>query len=170
MKERPTGRMLCGMGDERSVQDRFFEGGICFGCGPANDRGLRIKSFPRSDGVDGLWCRWRPQPHHAAYEGMLSGGIVGTLLDCHSNWTAAWHLMQVKGADRPPTTVTAEFCVKLRKPTPMDEELLLQSEVVHATDRKVVVHATLAASSGVTASCEGTFVAVPEGHPAFGRW
>ncbi len=153
-----------------SLQDRFFARGICFGCGPDNERGLRIKSFPREDDVEGLRCRWRPEPHHAAYEGMLSGGIAGTLLDCHSNWTAAWHLMRRRGAERPPTTVTAEFCVKLHKPTPMDEELLLLSEVVRATDRKVVVHVSLQASVGVTASCEGTFVAVPEGHPAFGRW
>ena len=31
---------------------------------------------------------------------MLNGGIVGALLDCHSNWAAAYHLMTNAGATR----------------------------------------------------------------------
>ena len=44
-------------------------------------------------------CRatWQPLPHHAAFENVLNGGIIGTLLDCHANWTAAMHLMRERG-------------------------------------------------------------------------
>ena len=62
---------------------------------------------------------WQPEPHHQAFEGMLNGGIIGALLDCHSNWTAAYHLMKAGRGSHPPCTVTAEFHVKLRRPTPM---------------------------------------------------
>jgi hypothetical protein len=46
---------------------------------------------------------------HEAFPSVLSGGIIGALLDCHSNWTAAWTLMRRSGADAPPATVTASF-------------------------------------------------------------
>ena len=44
-------------------------------------------------------AEWKPEPHHLAFEGVLNGGICGALLDCHSNWTAAMHLMRQAGAD-----------------------------------------------------------------------
>jgi acyl-coenzyme A thioesterase PaaI-like protein len=101
---------------------------------------------------------------------VLCGGIVGTLLDCHLNWTAAWHLMQKHGAASPPCTVTAEYHVKLRRPTPMDAPVLLRAKVVESTDDRATVSGTLEAGGKVCATCEGVFVAVQEGHPAFHRW
>jgi len=101
---------------------------------------------------------------------MLSGGICGTLLDCHSNWTAAHHLMQLRKETEPPCTVTAEYSVKLLKPTPMDGELTIRAHVVEATERKAVVEASLEANGETTATCRGVFVAVREGHPAYHRW
>src|SRR5437763_15195483 len=95
---------------EQPLQDRYAPNGMCFGCGPRNLEGLRIKSVPRGDEVV---ATWRASPHHEAFAGALSGGIAGTLLDCHSNWTAAFHLMRRANADTPPCTVTAEYAVKL---------------------------------------------------------
>src|SRR5512142_2764563 len=93
-----------------SVQERYAPANRCFGCGPANPRGLRIHSVEEPGG---LRAEWTPEPHHEAFAGAVNGGILGTLLDCHSNWTAAMHLMRQAGADRPPCTVTAEFHVRL---------------------------------------------------------
>jgi acyl-coenzyme A thioesterase PaaI-like protein len=101
---------------------------------------------------------------------MLNGGICGALLDCHSNWTAAHHLMGAQGLDAPPCTVTAEFHVKLRRPTPMDGPLELRARVVESAGDRAVVEATLEAGGHVTATCRGTFVAVRPGHPAYHRW
>ncbi|MCP3916448.1 MAG: PaaI family thioesterase [bacterium] len=155
------------MSETKSLQDRYAPHNGCFGCGPANEKGLRIKSFPEGDEV---LCTWTPEKHHEAFEGMLSGGICGALLDCHSNWTAAWHLMNAAGADVPPCTVTADFHVKLRRPTPMDAPLTLRARVVESSEDRAIVEATLEAGGEVTARCRGTFVAVREGHPAFHRW
>src|SRR5262245_59867837 len=108
-----------------SLQDRYAPQNRCFGCGPANDKGLRIKS--RAEG-EALVAEWTPEPHHEAFTGMLNGGIIGALLDCHSNWTAAWHLMRQAGQETPPCTVTAEFHVKLRRPTPSNVPVQLRAQ------------------------------------------
>jgi acyl-coenzyme A thioesterase PaaI-like protein len=78
--------------------------------------------------------------------------------------------MKKAGASAPPCTVTAEFDVKLRRPTPMDVPLQLRAKVVESEGDRAVVEATLEANGKLTASCRGTFVAVKEGHPAFHRW
>lgn len=151
----------------KSLQETYAPNGICFGCGPANAKGLRIRSF--ADG-DGLVATWKASPEHAAFPGMLSGGITGTLLDCHSNWTAAWQLMRSQGLDEPPCTVTASYSVQLRRPIPLDETLHLRSRVVETGSDRVQVEATLEAGGKVCATCTGTFVAVKPGHPAYHRW
>jgi acyl-coenzyme A thioesterase PaaI-like protein len=153
--------------DEISLQERYGPQSICFGCGPANPLGLHISSFP-ADG--GAIADWSPEPHHEAFPGVLNGGIIGTLLDCHSNWTAAHHLMRRRGSDRPPTTVTADFAVRLLRPTPSGGSVRLHARVVEATDERATVEATLESEGQVTATCRATFVAVRPGHPAYERW
>jgi acyl-coenzyme A thioesterase PaaI-like protein len=153
--------------DELSLQERYAPANRCFGCGPANEKGLRIRSFVRGDT---LVCDWTPQPHHLAFDGVLNGGICGAILDCHSNWAAAHFLMSRSGAKSPPQTVTADFHVRLKRPTPMGVPLRLTARVVESSADRAVVEATIEAEGKTTATCRGTFVAVREGHPAFGRW
>jgi acyl-coenzyme A thioesterase PaaI-like protein len=151
----------------QSLQDRYAPRNMCFGCGPANEKGLRVKSFVEDDEVV---ARWKPEEHHQAFEGMLNGGIAGALLDCHSNWAATYHLMQKSGAPTPPCTVTADFHVRLKRPTPLAATLELRARVVESTEDRAVVEARIEADGVITATCRGTFVAVKEGHPAFHRW
>ena len=113
--------------DERSLQERYSPASVCFGCGPANALGLRIRSFLEGESVV---SRWRPSAHHQAFPGALNGGIVGTLLDCHSNWAATTALMRATGTATPPCTVTADFHVTLLAPTPADREVLLWAKAV----------------------------------------
>ncbi len=152
---------------ENSLQDTYAPANKCFGCGPANEKGLRIKSFPRGDEVV---AEFMPEDHHQAFEGMMNGGIAGALLDCHSNWTAAHHLMKFAGADTPPCTVTADFHVKLKRPTPLDKPVTVRAHVAESAPDRATVEATLESDGVVTATCRGTFVAVKEGHPAWHRW
>jgi acyl-coenzyme A thioesterase PaaI-like protein len=152
---------------EPSLQERYAPHNACFGCGPSNPKGLRIRSFPHGDEV---LCEWTPEPHHEAFPGMLNGGIIGSLLDCHGNWTATHHLMQKSGAESPPCTVTAEYSVKLLRPTPSTGPVRLRARVVESTDDRAVVEATLEAAEKVCARFRGTFVAVKPGHPAYHRW
>ena len=160
------------MGEKESLQRRYAPESRCFGCGPANPEGLRIRSFPAEG--DEVVCDWVPGKCHEAFDDCLNGGIVGALLDCHGNWTAGWHLMRRDGLDRPPLTVTAEFRVKLRRPTPTDGPLQLTARTVASDGPRVEVEATLAAEGVVTATFSGRFVAVGRDHPAarhgLGAW
>ena len=155
------------MPENLSLQQKYSPNGICFGCGPANEKGLHVNSFP--DGKE-VVATWHAEPHHQAFPGVLNGGIIGALLDCHSNWAAAWHLMQKNGLDHAPCTVTAEFHVKLLRPTPSETEITLKARVVDSTEDRATVEAELIANGKVCDTCRGVFVAVKEGHPAYHRW
>jgi acyl-coenzyme A thioesterase PaaI-like protein len=153
--------------DEPCLQEKFAPQNTCFGCGPANNRGLRIRSFRSGDEVV---AEWTPSAQYEAFPGMLNGGIVGTLLDCHCNWTAAVHLMQKKELASPPCTVTSEYAIRLRRPTPSGDPVHLRARVVESKDDRAIVEGTLESGGKVCATCRGTFVAVKPGHPAYHRW
>jgi acyl-coenzyme A thioesterase PaaI-like protein len=78
--------------------------------------------------------------------------------------------MRKAGADRPPCTVTAEFHVKLLRPTPARDSVALRAQPVEVGEDRAVVEATLTAGGKVCATCRGVFVAVGPGHPAYHRW
>ena len=157
----------------KSLQETYAPNSICFGCGPANPKGLRIRSHPGPDGT--VTAEYQPEPHHEAFPGMVNGGIIGALLDCHSNWTAAWSLMKQSGHASPPCTVTADFHVKLRAPTPSSQKILIRAAPLELKEDRALIEARAFTvnpdgSEKLTATCTGTFVAVKEGHPAFHRW
>lgn len=151
----------------KSIQEIYSPEGICFGCGPANEKGLKIRSFEENGE---FVAEWHAEPHHRAFPGVLNGGIIGALLDCHSNWAAAIHLMKQRGETAAPCTVTADFHVKLLRPTPVDGPITLKARVVEASGDRATVEAELIAGGKVCDTCRGTFVAVKEGHPAYHRW
>jgi acyl-coenzyme A thioesterase PaaI-like protein len=159
-----------------SLQEQFAPRSTCFGCGPANPDGLQIGSHPDADAPGEVVAEWTPARMHEAFDGVLNGGIIGTLLDCHCNWTAAYFLMEKRGADnprradKPPTTVTADYSIRMLKPTPTDGPVRLRARVVESTEDRATVEGTLEAGGRVTATCRGTFVAVGPGHPAYDRW
>lgn len=155
------------MDNQKSLQETYSPEGVCFGCGPANEKGLHIRSFAENGEVV---AEWHAQDHHQAFPGMLNGGIIGALLDCHSNWTAAYFLMKRDGLKQAPCTVTAEFHVKLLRPTPTDGPIHLKARVVESSEDRATVDAELIAAGKVCDTCRGVFVAVKEGHPAYHRW
>jgi acyl-coenzyme A thioesterase PaaI-like protein len=137
-----------------SIQETYWPDGICFGCGPSNERGLHIKSYPRGDEV---FAEWTPAPHHQAFPGILNGGIIGTLLDCHSA-AASWWALSDAGREPGSNLVTAEYAIKLLRPTPVDRPLTLLAHPLEIKGRRVRVAARIEAGGDVTAECEGTFV------------
>lgn len=151
----------------KSLQEEYAPNNACFGCGPANPEGLHIRSFVRGDEVV---AEWKAAQKYEAFPGVLNGGIIGALLDCHCNWTAAYHLMKKAGADRAPCTVTAEYSIKLLRPTPTNDSVFLAAKVTESSDDRATVEGTLTGGGKVCATCRGVFVSVKEGHPAFHRW
>lgn len=153
-----------------SLQVRFAPDGRCFGCGPANRVGLHIESRPDPDDPAVLVAAFVPRPEHEAFDGVVNGGILGTLVDCHMNWTAAWALMRSRGADRPPTTVTLEYAVRMRRPTPSLQPIDLRARVTATHHDRAEIAAEVRSGGNVTATATGTFVAVKPDHPAYNRW
>lgn len=111
-----------------------------------------------------------PKEEHQAFPGMINGGIIGTLLDCHGNWTASIALMDQSKEASPPCTVTASYSINLRRPTPLDGIMKVRGEVTEISEDRARVSMTLEVNGNVCASGEGLFIAVKEGHPAFHRW
>src|ERR1700738_1202596 len=134
--------------DGKSLQEFYAPGNACFGCGPANPDGLHIRSFVQGDVVV---AAVQPETCYEAVPRVLTGGTSGALLDCHCNWTAAWHLMKSAGEDRPPCTVTADYAIKLLRPTPTDGLVTLSAKVVSSEGSKATVDGTLSASGKVCA-------------------
>lgn len=153
--------------DILAVQDRYAPKGICFGCGSSNPKGLQIKS--QWDGDDFV-MRFTPGEEHQAFSGIINGGILGTLLDCHSNWCAATAFYYENPNEPFPATVTADFHVKLTRPTPFGIELVVKANIVEIVGTKIIVEAKVLAEDKITATCRATFIAVEDGHPAYHTW
>ena len=153
--------------DDDCVQMKHAPNSICFGCGPANSEGLQIKSYPIENG---LRMTFETDDAHQAYPGMINGGIIGTLLDCHGNWTAAIAIMESRNETEPPCTVTAKYSVKLRRPTPHGVPLEITSQVESLDGDRAEISMKLTANGELCAQGDGLFVAVKEGHPAWHRW
>jgi acyl-coenzyme A thioesterase PaaI-like protein len=66
--------------------------------------------------------------------------------------------------------VTADYAIKLLRPTPTNGPIHLSAKVVESTGDRATIEGVLTAGGKACATCRGTFVAVKEGHPAFHRW
>jgi acyl-CoA thioesterase FadM len=111
----------------------------CFGCGSLNELGLQIKSHWQGDD---LVCRWRPPPHHIGHPGLVYGGTIASVVDCHSIWTALATWCRDTGTDiaaGAPPFVTGRLSVSYLKPLRIDAELELRARVVDTSARRATV-------------------------------
>ncbi|HEX9074199.1 MAG TPA: PaaI family thioesterase [Anaerolineae bacterium] len=135
----------------------------CYGCGRLNEHGLQIKSY--WDG-DETVCRFEPRPYHTAIPGYVYGGLIASLIDCHSTGTAAAAAYRAEGRamdSQPPLRyVTASLKVDYVRPTPIGVPLEVRATVKEIKGRKVVVAATLSANGEVCARGEVVAVQMPE--------
>lgn len=119
--------------EELSVQEAYTPESDCFGCGPTAAEGLHLRSF-RIPG--GLEANITLDKKYCAFPGIMNGGIVSALFDCHGNWTAAVALMDRGCLPKPPLTLTYELLVTFKEPTPPNEPLVLRSEIVRVRDKE----------------------------------
>lgn len=150
----------------QSLQQQFAPDSICYGCGPANAQGLHVNSYVDNNCII---AHWLPQSHHQAFPGVLNGGIIGSILDCHCNWAAGWYYMQQQQLKTIPSTVTAEYQIKLLRPTPTNTELTLNAKLGSINNKKITIDATLTIGDSTYASCKAVFVVVNSDHPGFHR-
>jgi hypothetical protein len=145
------------MANKMALQDIWPEGS-CYGCGPANQHGFRLKSF-WSDDEKFLVAAFQPQPqYNAGFPNVMYGGLVASLIDCHSIWTAIGFTYRTEGRDHgaPPSVsyVTGQMTVKYLKPTPLDQTIHLKAWVEGDIGRKTQVLCELGTAEEVTATGE----------------
>jgi acyl-coenzyme A thioesterase PaaI-like protein len=149
---------------EKAFQDYYPEDvSHCYGCGRLNEHGHRIKSY--WDG-EGTVCRYEPKPYHTAIPGFVYGGMVASLIDCHSTGTAAAAAYRAAGrpmdSDPPLRYVTASLHVDYLRPTPLGVELEIRGTVEEIKGRKVLVSCTLSAQGTVCATGRVLCAQMPE--------
>ncbi len=149
---------------EKAFQDYYREEySHCYGCGRLNDRGLQIKSH--WDGEETV-MRFTPEPYHIAFPGYVYGGLIASLIDCHSTGSAAAAAYRAEGrpmdSDPPLRFLTAALHVDYLRPTPLGVELEIRSKIKEIKGRKVIVTSDLYAEGEVCARGEVVAVQVPE--------
>jgi len=150
--------------DRQALQDYYPEYfAQCYGCGRLNEHGLQIKSY--WDG-DETVCTFTPRPYHTAVPGYVYGGLIASLIDCHSTGTAAAAAYRAQGrawdSEPPLRFLTASLHVDYLRPTPIEGPLELRSQVKEIKGRKVVVTTTLSVHGEVCARGEVVAVQIPE--------
>ena len=150
--------------DKKAFQDYYPEDySHCYGCGHLNTYGHQIKSY--WDG-DETVASFTPQPYHMAMPGFVYGGLIASLIDCHSIGSAAAVGYRAEGREmgtEPPLRyVTASLKVDYLRPTPMGVPLELRGRVKEIKGRKVIVETTLSAKGEVCARGEVVAVQLPE--------
>jgi uncharacterized protein (TIGR00369 family) len=137
------------MTDSLALNDDHF----CFVCGKGNPGGLQIKFQYPEPGI----CRaeFTPPRKFQGWQGILHGGIVSTLLD-----EALAHA--VGGAERGgggSGAVTAELCVRFKRPVPIGQPVVIEGAVRSDKGRVVECESSLKDMNGnELASAKGKLV------------
>ncbi len=133
----------------------------CYGCGRLNEHGLQIKSYWDESGK-GTICHFTPYSYHTAAPGFVYGGLIASLIDCHSTASAAAATYRKAGREMGSEPelrfVTASLHVDFIRPTPIGEELEIRGKIEEIKGRKVIVSSKLSARGEVCA--RGLVVAV----------
>jgi acyl-coenzyme A thioesterase PaaI-like protein len=132
----PVGVSLDGPG--LSIQQRLYPTLPCFGCGPGNPKGLQLRSYPADEGVTAVFTPW---PEHDNGLGYLNGGIISTVLDCHSAAAVTYEAERrgwppLPGAALP--YVTAGLDVRFLRPSPLRESVELRAVVTSASETEMI--------------------------------
>jgi acyl-coenzyme A thioesterase PaaI-like protein len=150
---------------EKAFQDHYTDFfSHCYGCGRLNEHGLQIKSF--WDGEESV-ATFTPRPYHIAVPGYVYGGLIASLIDCHSTGTAAAAAYREAGLEMGSEAafrfLTASLHVDYVRPTPLGVPLQLRAQVKEIKGRKVVIATTLSAEGEVCAYGQVVAVQVPDG-------
>ncbi len=146
-----------------AFQDLAIHASHCYGCGPNHPSGLHIKSHWDQDGIHAI-AKHTPRAEFMGWPGLVYGGFLAMLVDCHSNWTTmAYHYRQ-EGRDigTAPSIdcVTGELKIRYLAPTPMGKELTLKAHVEGEVGKKNKLICEIWCDGQVTVRAESIFIRV----------
>lgn len=135
----------------------------CYGCGRLNPHGHQIKTVWDGDETVTVY---QPEPFHTSVPGFAYGGLIASLIDCHSTGTAAAAMYRQEGRDMDSLPVfrfvTGSLHVDFLKPTPIDAPVEVRGRVVEIKGRKVVISTEVRSGGVLTARGEVVAVQMPE--------
>jgi acyl-coenzyme A thioesterase PaaI-like protein len=148
----------------KAFQDYYPESyAQCYGCGHLNPSGHHFKTY--WDGEESL-TRYTPEPYHTAVPGYVYGGLLASLIDCHSTGTAAAALYRAEGREMGTLPalrcVTASLHVDYLKPTPLNVPLEVRGRVKEIRGRKVIIESTIYANEIATVRAEVVAIQIPD--------
>jgi acyl-coenzyme A thioesterase PaaI-like protein len=127
----------------------------CVVCGHENPYGLRIEYVREPDGA--VSAEWLPTVNWEGFEGIVHGGIIGTVLD---------EAMSKSVAGMNCEALTGELRVRFRRHVGAGESLRIRGWVVEKVKRLVKTEATLTAADGSErAHAWASFLALPRQIP-----
>jgi acyl-coenzyme A thioesterase PaaI-like protein len=146
-----------------AIQDTYPDDiAICYGCGRHNDHGHHVRSY--WDGTTST-ATFMPKDYHTAFPGVVYGGLLASIIDCHTIGTASAGAYDREGLDptkeQPITHVTGNLNVSFIKPTPIGVELTLKATIKDLSDRKAIVLCSVYANDVETVKAEVIAVRVP---------
>jgi acyl-coenzyme A thioesterase PaaI-like protein len=146
----------------RAIQECIPEN-HCWGCGPLNPEGLRIRSYVEGEETV---CRFQPSPAHmAGPTHVVNGGILATVVDCHCVCTAIADAYRAAGVELGTGPlrwcVTASLRIDYLAPTPIAGPVELRARVRETKGRKRVVECSVRAGGKECARAEVVAVEVP---------
>ena len=151
-----------------AIQDRYGERfQHCWGCGPKNDLGLHLKTYPS---IDGKSCISRIKLENAYTGGVPSnvfGGMIATIFDCHGTTSAAWFAHHQKGLELTKSTVigrfiTARLEIDYLSPSPIEDEIVVTSTLEELGERKAIIAMEMTVATKVRAKAKMVAVAVKD--------
>jgi acyl-coenzyme A thioesterase PaaI-like protein len=145
------------MADALSIQEQLYPDLTCFGCGHKNPAGLRLRSYP-GDGV--VTATFQPWPEHDNGFGYLNGGIISTLLDCHSAAAVMLEAQRRGWTALPGATlayVTAGLDVRFLRPAPLAEPVELVGRITSAEEAEMTAAVELVWDGKPRASAVATW-------------
>jgi acyl-coenzyme A thioesterase PaaI-like protein len=150
--------------NQKAFQDYYpDELSYCYGCGRLNEHGLKLKSY--WDGEETV-AIFNPRPYHIVSPGYVYGGLIASIIDCHSTGTAAAATYHAEGREmgtEPQVRfVTASLHVEYVRPTPLGVPLEVHGKIKEIKGRKAIVSATVSAGGEICAKGEVVAVKMPE--------
>jgi acyl-coenzyme A thioesterase PaaI-like protein len=136
----------------------------CYGCGRLNEHGHQIKSYWDGEETVAIFL---PQPYHTSVPGYVYGGLIASIIDCHSTGTASAAAFRAEGrsmdTEPPLRFVSASVQVDFLRPTPIGVPLEVRGKVLELKGRKVVISSTVEANGQVCARGKVVAVQLPKG-------
>ena len=107
-----------------SLNEELLKGNNCFGCGPDNPDGLRIRIFRDDARADRLVGVYAPRATAGGFPQIVHGGLQFTALDCMAGW--AVFILRAPGKMIP---LTKSATTRFLRPARLDSELALSAEI-----------------------------------------